>query len=119
MRKLPITGKIKLSTISQSERDQDVYETIISALSTPEPNQGINYSEMLSRCEIIKKVQEANKKLEGFCLLEESEYGVFNSCLKSLRFVVCDPAIFDWIKSVTELPDIKVVEEEKAEDKSK
>lgn len=112
MKKLIIAGSFPSEIIKDKDDNfinHNIYDAIFNAICMP-VDRGATYDSMASVIGLIRKIQAAKTAGEESVLLESSEHSILVNALKAVRFAVNDPALFEFVKKVAELPDVNVEE---------
>lgn len=107
MKKLNLNEVIKVN-FDGKDTELISKNQFIGALSRP-VNQGATYDEMASVIPLLKQLKTTT---EDSILVETSEYNILVKYLKSMKWSVNDVALFEWITSVVNLPDVDVKEKD-------
>lgn len=77
------------------------------------PQGGMDFVSMTPRITLIQKIRAAQAAGQDHLLLETADHEEMVRALKAQKFALADVAIFEYVKSVIELPDekVKVVEQ--------
>lgn len=111
MKKLNISETIKAEVTTDNNGALltiDVGDLLIRVLRAPRAQNGADYESMALAIDVIRKINDGLKNKKQTVLLENSEHAVLTDALKSFRYAFNEPALFDWIKKVAELPDVEV-----------
>lgn len=90
---------------------------LIEILKIP-PERGASYEYEAEIVPLIRKIKTAIKAEEPYVLLEKDEHTALSSAVKKFNFPFIDPALFDWRKSILELPDVAVTIKEEPKDQA-
>lgn len=111
MRKLNITGSI-VCEIKKMDNGGlakiEIADSLLGILAAPLSREGFLASQMLSSIEVMRKIKTAQKDVKAFVLLEEAEYQNLVNAINGFRFPFADPAIYDWINGIINLPVVEV-----------
>lgn len=109
MKKLTIGGKFTLLT-KKINNEAVISEVLMTVLSTPKNGMGSDTKEMGEIIDLIRKLDKGITEEQDTILIENGEHAALCGCLKAFKFAVNDPALYDWIKSIENLPDVDIKE---------
>lgn len=104
MKKINLDEKIKFE-VDGKAFELSAKEQILSVLSRP-MGQGTTYDEMATIIPLINHIRSSS----GFLYLEKAEHSLIVKYLKSTKWAANEPAIFEWLRSIIDAPDILVEE---------
>lgn len=108
MKKVDISKVLTTEIKSQTGESAKIpVAELINAVLT-NPPEGVKFSEMAVLVDLIRKVNTAQRKIEGFILLENLEHATLVNQLKNFRYAKPEPIVYDWILEIEKLPDEQV-----------
>jgi hypothetical protein len=108
MKKLELDKEVAVELPSGQVEKFKHRDHLVSVLSMPsDPSKGINYEEMGTRCDLIKKIKETEA---DFVFIETAEHKSLCDALKAHKYPIVSTAIHEFIKSIISLPDVEVKE---------
>lgn len=113
MKKLDI-GRVLIGELQRDPEDNlikiEVSGLILRIIG--KPIDGITFSEMGVMVDLARKINRAISNKENHVLLETVEHAALVARLKAFRYAVVEPVIYDWIKEIDALPDVKITVDE-------
>lgn len=83
-------------------------ELLLTVLRAPTNPAGSDFESMSTAVLLIKKVKDALEENSENILLDSSEHDSLAAALRAFKFRIIDPAIYDWVKEIINLPDVKI-----------
>lgn len=103
--------KVMLKTVPvDNSVDLDYRSQMIEALSRPQNAQaGTDYAEMAKVLPLIRKLEKAEGK--PHILLEDTEHQLISERLKSQKFAINHPSLFEMISDIVEATEAAELKE--------